>query len=62
MSDGAWRAFVARYRSWRTGAFADDHARFWRMAAVVKSAHLRAARRTADALAPIERLRALLAS
>jgi hypothetical protein len=61
MADGAWHAFVARYRSWRADAFADDHARFWRMAAVVKSAHLRAARRTADAVAPIERLRALLA-
>jgi phosphotransferase family enzyme len=62
MSDAQWGAFVARYRSWRTGGIPDDHARFWRMAAVVKSAHLRAARDTADAFVPIERLRALLAS
>jgi hypothetical protein len=66
MSDGAWQAFVARYRSsttsWRTDAFAADQERFWRLAAIVKSAHLRTARRTADAVAPIERLRALLAS
>jgi hypothetical protein len=62
MPDEGWRAFVGRHRSWRPAAFADDHERFWRMAAVVKSAHLRAARSTADAVAPIERLRALLAS
>ena len=62
MSDGAWHTFVGRYRSWRTGALADDHERFWREAAVVKSAHLRAARHTTDAVVPIERLRALLAS
>jgi len=62
MSDAHWATFVARYRSSRTDALPGDHERFWRMAAVVKSAHLRAARCTADAVAPIERLRALLAS
>jgi hypothetical protein len=68
MSEAQWQVFVARYRSYRShqsgraGAPDGDHERFWRVAAVVKSAHLRAAHRAAGALAPIERLRALLAS
>ena len=59
MPDADWRAFTARYRSWRTP---DDRIAFWRIAAVVKSAHLRAARHTAGATVPVDRLRALLAS
>jgi thiamine kinase-like enzyme len=62
MSEEQWQVFAARYRSWRADSPEGDHERFWRVAAVVKSAHLRAAHRAAGAVAPIERLRALLAS
>ena len=60
MAEDDWHAFAARYQSWRPESANADAVVFWRIAAVVKSAHLRAARRTADAALPIDRLRVLL--
>jgi aminoglycoside phosphotransferase len=58
MPDGAWRAFLASY----AGGDAFDPAApapFWRLAAVVRSAHLRVVRATPAADVPLRRLRAL---
>jgi hypothetical protein len=57
MSEPDWQGFTERYRAWRSPS--DAHL-FWRIAAVVKSAHLRTARRTADVATPVDRLRALV--
>lgn len=61
MREPDWQAFTGRYQSWRAHPLDAERRPFWRIAAVVKSAHLRAARGTADATVPIDRLRVLLA-
>ena len=60
MAEADWQVFTDRYQSWRPCSLDADRVLFWRIAAVVKSAHLRAARHTADAATPIDRLRVLL--
>ncbi len=57
-----WRLFTDRYQSWRRRPIDPDPLPFWRIAALVKSASTRAARRTVDAATPIDRLRVLLAT
>jgi hypothetical protein len=61
MPEPDWRAFSTRYASWRLHPIDVQPLHFWRIAAVAKSAALRAQHRAADAHLPIERLRLLLA-
>lgn len=61
MPDPDWDAFLARYARWRAAPVDDAATPFWRAAAIVKSLHLRTARRTAQADAPLRRLAELLA-
>jgi Ser/Thr protein kinase RdoA (MazF antagonist) len=58
MPEADWLTFAARYGVVRRPDTA--HASFWRIAAVVKSAALRATRGVGDVTTPIGRLRALL--
>jgi aminoglycoside phosphotransferase (APT) family kinase protein len=61
MPEADWRLFLGRYATWRDPAPGVARAPFWRIAAVVKSAHLRISRHTARTETPIRRLRELLA-
>lgn len=61
MPDPDWDAFLARYARWRGEPVDAAAAPFWRAAAIVKSLHLRTARRTALRDAPLRRLDELLA-
>ena len=58
MPNGAWRAFLACYAD---GDAFDPAAPapFWRLAAVIRSAHFRVVRATPAADVPLRRLRAL---
>jgi hypothetical protein len=60
MPEPEWRAFAARYAAWR-GEPPDPAAQpFWRIAAILKSAHLRSARAPDHAGVPLRRLAQLL--
>ena len=61
MPEADWTAFLARYGTWRQAPAAPAATPFWRIAAIVKSAHLRSARAPAHAGVPLRRLEELLA-
>lgn len=54
-----WTMLLDRYATWRDPAPGLAHAPFWRIAAVVKSAHLRMTRGVPTAI-PVDRLRELV--
>jgi aminoglycoside phosphotransferase (APT) family kinase protein len=53
----AWRTFLAAYRRRRATTAGCEHERFWRLAAIVRSAHFRVVRASPDAALPLVRLR-----
>jgi len=62
MPEEDWNAFLARYASWREEPPDPTAAPFWRIAAILKSAHLRTSRATARADVPLRRLEELIAA
>ncbi|MEO6027231.1 MAG: aminoglycoside phosphotransferase family protein [Candidatus Binatia bacterium] len=59
MSDAAWHSFLAGYGRWRRVPVRAEVVRFWRIAAIVRSAHFRVVRDSRDAATPLRRLRVL---
>lgn len=61
MSEAEWSVFLTRYTRWRQPPPEPGAAPFWRIAALVKSLHLRTSRGTDQQDTPVRRLRAILA-